>query len=164
MGINKKTLEKIKRRYEKQNKILIDRYKQSGNTTLLEVVFTDSQNAEEISNEFGISLEDAWLIIESNEKLRKDAEAQKESMKKQNESETDSPDSKNDDEETETADEDEEFAEDDSETDSNDFISVSGKIIEALCFFGDVVQDASEKICDILDMSVDRINKFDFDE
>lgn len=154
MGINKKTLEKIKRRYEKQNKILIDRYKQSGNKTLLEVVFTDSQNAEEISNEFGISLEDAELIIESNEKLREDAEAQMEAMKNQNESET---------EEDET-DEDEEFSEDDSESDSEDFIDVSGKIIEALCFFGDVVQDASEKICDILDMSVNRINKFDFDE
>lgn len=154
MRINEKTLEKIKRRYEKQNKILIDRYKQSGNKTLLEVVFTDSQNAEEISNEFGISLEDAELIIESNEKLRKDAEAQMEAMKNQNESET---------EEDET-DEDEEFSEDESESDSEDFIDVSGKIIEALCFFGDVVQDASEKICDILDMSVDRINKFDFDE
>ncbi len=155
MGINEKTLRKIKRRYEKQNKILINRYKKSGNKTLLETVFTDIQNAEELSNEFGISLEDAELIIETNEKRRKDAEAQIEAMKNQSESET---------EEDETADEDEEFSEDDSESDSEDFIDVSGKVIEALCFFGDVVQDASEKICDILDMSVERINKFDFDE
>lgn len=170
MGINEKTLNQIKRRYEKQNKILINRYKKSGNKMLLGLICTDSRNAEEISKEFGISLEDAKQIIESSLKLREDAEAKMEALKKQNESETDSPDSKSDDEdcideeEAETADENEEYAEDNSESDSDDFISVSGKIIETLCFFGDVVQDMSEKICDILDMSIERINEYDFDE
>lgn len=37
------------------------------------------------------------------------------------------------------------------------------KIIEALCFLGDVIQDTSEKICDALDESIERVNNFDFD-
>lgn len=38
------------------------------------------------------------------------------------------------------------------------------KIMEGLCFLGDVIQDTSEKICDALDESVDRVMEHDFDD
>ena len=38
------------------------------------------------------------------------------------------------------------------------------KIIEGLCFLGEVIQDTSEKICDALDESVERVMEHDFDD
>ena len=38
------------------------------------------------------------------------------------------------------------------------------KIIEGLCFLGDVIQDTSDKICDVLDESVERVMEHDFDD
>ncbi len=43
-----------------------------------------------------------------------------------------------------------------------DLFTAPEKIIEGLCFLGDVIQDASEKICEVLDESVERVMDFDF--
>ena len=51
-------------------------------------------------------------------------------------------------------------SDDDFDADLSDFPE---KVIEALAFVGDVIQDTSEKICDALDESVERIQEHDFD-
>ena len=38
------------------------------------------------------------------------------------------------------------------------------RIIEGLCFLGDVIQDTSDKICDVLDESLERVMEHDFDD
>lgn len=66
-------------------------------------------------------------------------------------------------EETESDDGD---SDDDSDNDFNlvDLFKNPEKIIEGLCFIGDVIQDTSEKICDVLDESVERVMEHDFDD
>jgi DNA segregation ATPase FtsK/SpoIIIE-like protein len=51
-------------------------------------------------------------------------------------------------------------SDDDSEPDLSDFPE---KVIEALSFVGDMIQNTSEKICDILDESVEKLQEHDFD-
>ena len=48
--------------------------------------------------------------------------------------------------------------------DFDDISKIPEKIIEGLCFIGDVIQDTSEKICDVLDDSFDRVIEHDFDD
>ncbi|MBR0099454.1 MAG: hypothetical protein IJP90_07030, partial [Treponema sp.] len=66
-------------------------------------------------------------------------------------------------EETESDDGD---SDDDSDNDFNlvDLFKNPEKIIEGLCFICDVIQDTSEKICDVLDESVERVMEHDFDD
>ena len=63
-----------------------------------------------------------------------------------------------------------ESSDDDSADDTDDDIDLVDllknpeKIIEGLCFLGEVIQDTSEKICDVLDESVERVMEHDFDD
>ena len=61
-----------------------------------------------------------------------------------------------------------EESDEDSEDDSDDdfeFVDLfknPEKIIEGLCSLGDVIQETSEKICDALDESIERVSELDF--
>lgn len=63
-----------------------------------------------------------------------------------------------------------EESDEDSEDDSDDDFELVDlfknpeKIIEGLCFLGEVIQDTSDKICDALDESVERVMEHDFDD
>lgn len=63
-----------------------------------------------------------------------------------------------------------ESSDDDSADDTDDDIDLVDllknpeKIIEGLSFLGEVIQDTSEKICDVLDESVERVMEHDFDD
>ncbi len=67
-------------------------------------------------------------------------------------------------EESDKNDLDDENCDTDSDDDFDDISKIPEKIIEGLCFIGDVIQDTSEKICDVLDDSFDRVIEHDFDE
>ena len=60
-------------------------------------------------------------------------------------------------------DESEDFDDDSDDDFDSDLSDFPEKVIEAFAFVGDVIQDTSEKICDALDDSVERIQEHDFD-
>ena len=69
-------------------------------------------------------------------------------------------------EESADTEEDESDSDEDSDRDFNlvDLFKNPEKIIEGLCFLGEVIQDTSDKICDALDESVERVMEHDFDD
>ena len=71
--------------------------------------------------------------------------------------------SKDNGEEESEDDESEDFDDDSYDDFDADLLDFPEKVIEALAFVGDVIQDTSEKICDALDESVERIQEHDFD-
>ena len=71
-----------------------------------------------------------------------------------------------DEDETDDFEESDVDSEDDSDNDFDlvDLFKNPEKIIEGLCFLGEVIQDTSDKICDALDESVERVMEHDFDD
>ena len=69
-------------------------------------------------------------------------------------------------EESADTEEDESDSDEDSDSDFDlvDLFKNPEKIIEGLCFLGDVIQDTSEKICDALDESAERVMEHYFDD
>lgn len=235
MALNEKELEKIKNRFENQNKIIMNLYKKSKNKALLDLLYLKTDDIAQVSKEFDLSEEIAAELIRKNkqfgEKKEEDSvsdalfemfdenrelynrafeivsssgKANAEELQKSlyiseekaqqllnlmkergdiaSDSETSetSENSENDfcEEKSNLFDNSDDFDcdnSDDEKTDDKkdsckdeDFNifkeSFPEKIIEALCFFGDVIQDTSEKICDALDESIERVNNFDFED
>lgn len=233
MALSEKELEKIKNRFEKQNKLILKLYRKSGNKSILELLYLKSDDIEQVSKEFGISTEDAAELIRKNkqfseknsensvndvlfemfdgnrelynrafeivasggkenpEELQKalyiseekanellkqmkengDIGSENENLENSTENfsedyemsvfdNSDFSDASEEDDSSEFSDEDDSKNDEDFDCLKNDFPE---KIIEALCFLGDVIQDTSEKICDALDESIERVNNFDFD-
>lgn len=153
MALSEKELEKIKNRFEKQNKLILKLYRKSGNKSILELLYLKSDDIEQVSKDFGISTEDAAELIRKNKQF---------SEKKSTENfagDYEMPVSDNSDF-LDASDKGDSKNNEDFDCLKNDFPE---KIIEALCFLGDVIQDTSEKICDALDESIERVNNFDFD-
>ena len=71
--------------------------------------------------------------------------------------------SEDDGEEESEDDESEDFYDDSDDDFDADLSDFPEKVIEALAFVGDVIQDTSEKICDVLDESVEKFQEHDFD-
>ena len=181
MAINEKTIEKIRKDFDKHNEQVLKIYRRNGDKSLLELLYLNSYNPEEVSEEFGISLEDAAELVEKDKAAKADpVETIEEASRKAsavirnilgqsgdedeaadaNEAnETEEDDSDYDDEDVENSDD----ASDD-DFDLIDLFKHPEKIIEGLCFLGEVVQDTSEKICDTLDESVERVMEHDFDD
>lgn len=233
MALSEKELEKIKNRFENQNKLILKLYRKSGNKSILELLYLKSDDIEQVSKEFGISTEDAAELIRKNkqfseknsensvndvlfemfdgnrelynrafeivassgkenpEELQKalyiSEEKANELLKQMKENGDIGSENENLENSTENfaedyempvsdnsdfsdaSDEDDfsEFSDEDDSKNDEDFDCLKKdfpeKIIEALCFLGDVIQDTSEKICDALDESIERVNNFDFD-
>ena len=144
MAISEKKLKEIQKRLDKSNEHVIKLYKQSGDEALLEMLYLNSEEPQKVAEEFEIPLEVAERLVEKDKAIKEEA---RESLL-------------NSDDESEAEEDSEDEFEDSSDSDLSDFPE---KIIEAVCFIGEVIQDASEKICDVLDESVERIQEHDFD-
>lgn len=170
MALNEKELEKIKNRFEKQNEIILNLYQKTGNKEVLDLLYLKSDDIAQVSKEFGISEELATQLIQKNKQFGE---------KKSENLEGNSADFSEDNSDFEDFADSEDFADENSDDEktadkTDDFSSGEDfeffkssfpeKVIEALCFFGDVIQDTSEKICDALDESIERVNNFDFDD
>lgn len=224
MAITEKTIEEIRKDFDKHNEQVLKIYRRNGDKSLLELLYLNSDNPEEIAEEFEISIEDATALVEKDkaakadpigtmqEASRKASAAIANLLGKSKEHELynkafeyvastgceessvlaaefriseeeaeellqqmrENGDIASEDEYEESADENEsadtEEDESDSDEDSDsdfdlvDLFKNPEKIIEGLCFLGDVIQDTSEKICDALDESVDRVMEHDFDD
>lgn len=226
MAITEKTIEEIRKDFDKHNEQVLKIYRRNGDKSLLELLYLNSDNPEEVAEEFGISLEDAAELVKKDkvaktdpvgtmqEASRKASAAIANLLGKSKEHELytkafeyvastgceessvlaaefriseeeaeellqrmrDNGDIASEDEYEESADENEsadteetESNFEDSEDSDDDFDLVDlfknpEKIIEGLCFLGDVIQDTSEKICDALDESAERIMEHDFDD
>lgn len=224
MAITEKTIEEIRKDFDRHNEQVLKIYRRNGDKSLLELLYLNSDNPEEVAEEFGISLEDAISLVEKDKAAKADPvgtmqEASKKASaaianllgkSKEHELYTkafeyvastgceessvlaaefriseeeaeellqqmrENGDIASEDEYEESADENEsadtEEDESDSDEDSDsdfdlvDLFKNPEKIIEGLCFIGDVIQDTSEKICDALDESVERVMEYDFDD
>ena len=218
MAITEKTIEEIRKDFDKHNEQVLKIYRRNGDKSLLELLYLNSDNPEEIAEEFEISIEDATALVEKDkaakadpigtmqEASRKASAAIANLLGKSKEHELynkafeyvastgceessvlaaefriseeeaeellqqmrENGDIASEDEYEESADteEDESDSDEDSDRDFNlvDLFKNPEKIIEGLCFLGDVIQDTSEKICDALDESVDRVMEHDFDD
>ena len=153
MAISEKKLKEIQKRLDKSNEHVIKLYKQSGDEALLEMLYLNSEEPQEVAEEFEIPLEVAERLVEKDKAIKEEARESLLNSDDESEAEEESEDEIDDDSEDEF--------EDSSDSDLSDFPE---KVIEAVCFIGEVIQDASEKICDVLDESVERIKEFDFDK
>ena len=223
MAITEKTIEEIRKDFDKHNEQVLKIYRRNGDKSLLELLYLNSDNPEEIAEEFEISIEDATALVEKDkaakadpigtmqEASRKASAAIANLLGKSKEHELynkafeyvastgceessvlaaefriseeeaeellqqmrENGDIASEDEYEESADEnesadteeDESDSDEDSDRDFNlvDLFKNPEKIIEGLCFLGDVIQDTSEKICDVLDESAERVMEHDFD-
>ena len=178
MAINEKTLKKIRKDFDKHNERVLKIYRRNGDKSLLELLYLNSDNPEEVAEEFGISIEDATVLVEKDkaakadpigtmeEASKKAAEAIGNLLGRKTEDSDDTEDSGDESDDEEYDDDSDDNFEDDSDDDFDlaDLFRKPEKIIEGLCFIGEVIQDTSEKICDALDESADRIMEHDFDD
>ena len=218
MAISEKKIKEIRKGFDKSNRLVMNLYRRNGDTSLLEMLYLDSENPQEVADEFDIPLEIAEKLVERDNAIKENpleamsetsgklffffsailgkpekselydkafefvassgneepaalaealeitveqAEALIEEMRlhgdiaSEDVGEEESEETSND--ESEDFDDD---SDDDFDADLSDFPE---KVIEALAFVGDVIQDTSEKICDALDESVERIQEHDFD-
>ena len=224
MAITEKTIEEIRKDFDRHNEQVLKIYRRNGDKSLLELLYLNSDNPEEIAEEFEISIENATALVEKDkaakadpigtmqEASRKASAAIANLLGKSKEHELynkafeyvastgceessvlaaefriseeeaeellqqmrENGDIASEDEYEESADEnesadteeDESDSDEDSDRDFNlvDLFKNPEKIIEGLCFLGDVIQDTSEKICDVLDESAERVMEHDFDD
>ena len=218
MAISEKKLKEIRKGFDKSNKLVLNLYRRNKDSSLLEMLYLDSENPQEVADEFDIPLEIAEKLVERDKAIKENpleamtetsgklfagisailgkpekselydkafefvassgneepaalAEALEISVEQasllieemrlhgdiasEDDGEEESEETSND--ESEDFDDD---SDDDSDPDLSDFPE---KVIEALSFVGDVIQDTSEKICDILDESVEKFQEHDFD-
>ena len=221
MAISEKKLNEIRRRFDKSNKLVMDLYRKNGDESLLDMLYLDSEDPNEVADKFDIPLETAEKLVEKDKEIKADpiktmedisknleggifskilgktAEPEKselydkafdfvassgneepealaealgitieqagtliEEMRERGDIAAEDDEESDEDEYDEDDDESYDIEDDDSEPDLSDFPE---KVIETVCFIGDVVQDVSEKICDVLDETVERIKEFDFD-
>ena len=224
MAITEKTIEEIRKDFDKHNEQVLKIYRRNGDKSLLELLYLNSDNPEQVAEEFEISIEDATALVEKDKAAKADpigtmqeasrkasaaianllgkskehelytkafeyvastgceessvlaaefriSEEEAEELLQQmrengdiaSEDEYEESADKNESADTE---EDESDSDEDSDSDFDlvDLFKNPEKIIEGLCFLGDVIQDTSEKICDVLDESAERVMEHDFDD
>jgi hypothetical protein len=218
MAISEKKIKEIRKGFDKSNRLVMNLYRRNKDTSLLEMLYLNSEDAQEVADEFDIPLEIAEKLVERDKAIKENPlEAMTETSEKlfagisailgkTGKSElydkavefvassgNEEPEalaealeisveqasllieemrlhgdiaSEDDGEEAseKTAnDESEDFYDDSDDDFDADLSDFPEKVIEALAFVGDVIQDTSEKICDALDESVERIQEHDFD-
>lgn len=218
MAISEKKLKEIRKGFDKSNRLVMNLYRRNKDSSLLEMLYLESEDAQEVADEFDIPLDIAEKLVERDKAIKENpletmtetsgklfagisailgktgkselydkafeyvassgneepealAEALEISVEQasllieemrlhgdiasEDDGEEESEETSND--ESEDFDDD---SDDDSDPDLSDFPE---KVIEALSFVGDVIQDTSEKICDALDESVEKFQEHDFD-
>lgn len=218
MAISEKKLKEIRKGFDKSNRLVMNLYRRNGDTSLLEMLYLNSEDAQEVADEFDIPLDIAEKLVERDKAIKENPlEAMSETsgklfagisaiLGKPEKSElydkafefvassgNEEPaalaealeitveqatslieemrlhgdiasDDDGEEASEETANDESEDFNDDSDDDFDaDLSDFPEKVIEALAFVGDVIQDTSEKICDVLDESVEKFQEHDFD-
>ena len=218
MAISEKKLREIRKGFDKSNRLVMNLYRRNGDTSLLEMLYLNSEDAQEVADEFDIPLDIAEKLVERDKAIKENPlEAMSETsgklfagisaiLGKPEKSElydkafefvassgNEEPaalaealeitveqatslieemrlhgdiasDDDGEEASEETANDESEDFNDDSDDDFDaDLSDFPEKVIEALAFVGDVIQDTSEKICDVLDESVEKFQEHDFD-
>ena len=218
MAISEKKLKEIRKGFDKSNRLVLNLYRRNKDSSLLEMLYLDSEDPQEVADEFDIPLDIAEKLVERDKAIKENPlEAMTETsgklfagisaiLGKTGKSElydkafefvassgNEDPESlaealeisveqasllieemrlhgdiasedDGEEESEETSNDESEDFDDDSDDDSDpDLSDFPEKVIEALSFVGDVIQDTSEKICDVLDESVEKFQEHDFD-
>jgi len=66
MAITEKTIKQIRKDFDKHNERVLKIYRRNGDKALLELLYLNSDNPEEVAEEFEISLEDAKALVEKD--------------------------------------------------------------------------------------------------
>ena len=72
MAITEKTIRKIRKDFDKHNERVLKIFRRNGDKSLLELLYLNSDNPEEVAEEFGISLEDATELVEKDKVAKAD--------------------------------------------------------------------------------------------
>lgn len=215
MAISEKKLKEIRKGFDKSNRLVMNLYRRNGDTSLLEMLYLNSEDAQEVADEFDIPLDIAEKLVERDKAIKdnpleamsatsgklfasissilgktekselydkafefvassgnEEPEALAESLgisleqaaslieEMRLHGDIASEDDGEEESEDDVSENFDDNSDDDFDADLSDFPE---KVIEALSFVGDVIQDTSEKICDVLDESVERIQEHDFD-
>lgn len=215
MAISEKKLKEIRKGFDKSNRLVMNLYRRNGDTSLLEMLYLNSEDAQEVADEFDIPLDIAEKLVERDKAIKdnpleamsatsgklfasissilgktekselydkafefvassgnEEPEALAESLgisleqaaslieEMRLHGDIASEDDGEEESEDDVSENFDDNSDDDFDADLSDFPE---KVIEALSFVGDVIQDTSEKICDVLDESVERIQEYDFD-
>ena len=218
MAISEKKLKEIRKGFDKSNRLVMNLYRRNKDSSLLEMLYLDSEDPQEVADEFDIPLDIAEKLVERDKAIKENpletmtetsgklfagisailgktgkSELYDKAFEYVASSGNEDPESlaealeisveqasllieemrlhgdiasEDDGEEAseETANDESEDFDDDSDDDFDaDLSDFPEKVIEALAFVGDVIQDTSEKICDTLDESVEKIQEHDFD-
>lgn len=218
MAISEKKLKEIRKGFDKSNRLVMNLYRRNGDISLLEMLYLNSEDAQEVADEFDIPLDIAEKLVERDKAIKdnpleamsvtsgklfagisailgktekselydkafefvassgnEEPEALAKALEITVEQATSlieemrlhgdiASEDDGEEESKETSNDESEDFDDDSDDDSDpDLSDFPEKVIEALSFVGDVIQDTSEKICDALDDSVERIQEHDFD-
>ena len=218
MAISEKKLKEIRKGFDKSNRLVMNLYRKNGDTSLLEMLYLNSEDAQEVADEFDIPLDIAEKLVERDKAIKEnpldamtetsgklfagisailgkpekselydkafefvassgneEPEALAEALEITVEQATSlieemrlygdiaSKDDGEEESEKTANDESEDFDDDSYDDFDADLSDFPEKVIEALAFVGDVIQDTSEKICDVLDESVEKFQEHDFD-
>ena len=72
MAITEKTIEEIRKDFDKHNEQVLKIYRRNGDKSLLELLYLNSDNPEEVAEEFEISIEDATALVEKDKAAKAD--------------------------------------------------------------------------------------------
>lgn len=72
MAITEKTIEEIRKDFDKHNEQVLKIYRRNGDKSLLELLYLNSDNPEEVAEEFEISIEDATALVEKDKSAKAD--------------------------------------------------------------------------------------------
>ena len=66
MAITEKTIEEIRKDFDKHNEQVLKIYRRNGDKSLLELLYLNSDNPKQVAEEFEISIEDATALVEKD--------------------------------------------------------------------------------------------------
>ena len=72
MAITEKTLRQIRKDFDKHNEQVLKIYRHNGDKSLLDLLYLNSDNPEEVAEEFGISITDAAELVEKDKAAKAD--------------------------------------------------------------------------------------------
>ena len=70
MAISEKKLKEIRKGFDKSNRLVMNLYRKNGDTSLLEMLYLNSEDAQEVADEFDIPLDIAEKLVERDKAIK----------------------------------------------------------------------------------------------
>lgn len=70
MAISEKKLKEIRKGFDKSNRLVMNLYRRNGDTSLLEMLYLNSEDAQEVADEFDIPLDIAEKLVDRDKAIK----------------------------------------------------------------------------------------------